>query len=201
MDLESSTQYVKNGRSVSSLELQAGTHAEVSYRTPIFGNRFIAKVIWNCDGNTALHSARATEGGSSASRGSPNIVSGVWGGIHRQFEALGNIIEAKQFADVPEAAAGIREQSNKLLTFSAISRDRRGALTNFVTLVGQCTERLKGAAAESDKSRLKAEYKKLKKTLRAIAALYPPEMLQGSNLKKSAISELSAQISSSVRLL
>ena len=195
MDLQSSTRYFKNGRSVSSLGLKPGTHAEVFYRTPIFGNRFIAKVIWNCDGSTAVATARATEDGSSASRGSPSIVS-VWGDIHRQFEALGNIIEAKQCSDIPEATAGIREHSNKLLTFAELSRERRRTLTNLVTRVGQCTDHLEAAAAKSDKSRLKAGYKKLKKTLRTIAALYTPEIIQRSDVKKNATSDFSPQINS-----
>ena len=170
MDLESSTRYYENGKSVSAFALKRHARVEVFYRTPIFGNRFISKVVWNRD-DTA-------RGITSGERQQTNTVSGLWAAIHRQFEALGNSIDARQLTEVPAAAARIRDLTTALTHFRPEPPDCEVKLSNQIALVGHWTRRMESAVVKADQAAVEHSYKKLKKTLRAVASLYPPEMLK-----------------------
>jgi len=174
MDLETSASYWENGKAVSSLSLKRGMRVEVFYRTPIFGNRFIAKVVWDRDTSVIDVGAAEPESTVADSGGKPNTVSGVWVSIHRQFEALGNSIGARQLTAVPASTAAIRDLASTLPQLGLAARQSRGKLTNHLALVGQWTRRIEAAAAKADQASVEASYKKLKKTLRSTASLYPP---------------------------
>ena len=186
MDLETSARYWANDKSVSSLALKPGMRAEVFCRTPIFGNRFIAKVVWNCDASTAEATAAERESRAADKRDKPNTVGGVWAAIHDQFEALGNLIEARRFAEVPVATAAMRDLAKMLPRLGPSPRGSHGKLTNLVALFSQWASRIDAAAAKTDRASLDANYKKLKKSLCAIASLYSPEVLKSSTMAESA---------------
>lgn len=107
----------------------------------------------------------------------PNTVSGIWVTIDHQFEALGNSIETKQLTAAPRSTAKIRDLVNALSQLELLPRHIQGKLTNHIALVGKWTRRIEAAAAKADQTSIEASYKKLKRPLRAIASLYPPETL------------------------
>lgn len=109
----------------------------------------------------------------------------VWAAIHHQFEALGNLIEARRFAEVPAATAARRDLANMLPQLAPAPGDSHGKLTNLVALVGQRTGPIEAAVAKADQASLETSDKKLKKTLRAVASLYPPAMLKPSMAAES----------------
>ena len=178
MDLESSAQYRENSKSVSSLALNPGMRVEVFYRTPIFGNRFIAKVIWNRDEIAPNITVPERNSGAAGNIGEQtNTVSGVWAAIHHQFEVLGNSIEAKRLTEVSAATARVRGFATALARLRSEPRDPHDKLSRHIALVAHWTHRMESAAVKADQATVEHSYKKLKKTLRAAASLYPPEML------------------------
>ncbi len=186
MDLESSAQYRENSKSVSSLALKPGMRVEVFYRTPIFGNRFIAKVIWNRDGIASNITAAERDSGTAADTGEQSgTVSGLWAVIHQHFEVLGNSIEAERLTEVPAATACVRAFTTALACLRPAPRNRHAKLSRHIALVAQWTHQMESAAVNADQARVEGSYKKLKKALRAIASLYPPEMLKHSTAPES----------------
>lgn len=179
MVLESSAQYRENSKSVSSLALKPGMRVEVFYRTPIFGNRFIAKVIWNRDGLASNITAAERDSGTAADTGEQSgTVSGLWAVIHHHFEALGNSIEAERLTEVPAATACIRAFTTPLACLRPAPHNRHAKLSRHIALVAQWTHQMESAAVNTDQARVEDGFKKFKKALRAVASLYPPEMLK-----------------------